>query len=243
MKRCLPGLMTILFLLSLMGCSDDAGTTDSNQSGADGSTLDALASLDGTQGYADGSGRGTASDGYTGSKGDGSIPEEDAGDESGDTDAPSAEDGDSGTEDGDADDAKSIEDTTLNDSTESDTESEDAEGADGSENDGELSDTDEGDAESGDTDAGEDANDGREDATDSGEEDSTEDAGDTGDAGDADVEEEDVYVPPVFSCTKDGDCVLQFPNLSACEVATCFVETGDCGVILLSDDADRKSVV
>lgn len=47
--------------------------------------------------------------------------------------------------------------------------------------------------------------------------------------------DEDVYVPPTFKCKKDGDCVLQFPDLPACEKAHCNLDTGVCGVIVLEN--------
>ncbi|NUN14217.1 MAG: hypothetical protein HUU55_11335, partial [Myxococcales bacterium] len=44
------------------------------------------------------------------------------------------------------------------------------------------------------------------------------------------------WIPPTFACKKNGDCVLQFPNLPPCEVASCNLDTGDCEVIVLADN-------
>ena len=65
------------------------------------------------------------------------------------------------------------------------------------------------------------------------------DAGPTTDAADdaADSSPEDVFVPPVFACKKDGDCVLQFPDLPPCSKAACDLATGACGVAVLEDGA------
>lgn len=43
------------------------------------------------------------------------------------------------------------------------------------------------------------------------------------------------WVPPEFVCKKNGDCVLQFPNLPPCEIATCNLDTGDCEVVVSED--------
>lgn len=66
--------------------------------------------------------------------------------------------------------------------------------------------------------------------------DTTEDITTSPDGGVSDVgADDDVYVPPTFKCKKDGDCVLQFPNLPACQKAHCALDSGVCGVIVLDD--------
>jgi hypothetical protein len=86
--------------------------------------------------------------------------------------------------------------------------------------------------ESGDTETGDDTAGDAETGDETGDE-TAEDA----EAGEEDEEGgESTHEPPVFACTKDGDCMLQFPDLPACQLAQCDLVTGDCGVVTLADD-------
>jgi hypothetical protein len=57
----------------------------------------------------------------------------------------------------------------------------------------------------------------------------------------------DVYVPPTWKCTKDGDCALQFDDLTPCEKAVCDLAAGACDIATRPDgfacsDGDPCSV-
>ena len=91
-----------------------------------------------------------------------------------------------------------------------------------------------GDAETGDEtgdETGEDTSDAE-----AGEDTSDAESGDETETGEEEGEET-THEPPVYACTKNGDCMLQYPDLPACQSAQCDLVTGECGVVVGDDDA------